>query len=314
MIAPICLFTYNRLSETQQTIEALKCNYLAAESELYIFSDGAKNEQIDAKVEGVRNYLHCITGFKSVNLIESNKNKGLANSIIDGVTMILEKYDSIIVVEDDLISSIYFLDFMNQALDFYQNEENIQSINGYSMSLIDKSNDIYFQIRPGSWGWATWKDRWKPEIFNKENLKIEINLRKSILKKFKIKCGNDMPKMLLDSINNKNDSWYVRWVFDHFRNNHFSVFPTYSYIQNIGFNIEGTHCKGINTYTSELIQVDKSAIKFLDFKTPEKKITKEFLNYFSLRHKLRIRLELMKSKAGRNRVFHEIKTRMNIHL
>ena len=309
MLAPICLFTYNRLSETHQTVEALKHNYLAHESELVIFSDGPKNENSLPKVEAVRQYLHSISGFKSVKIIESQENKGLANSIINGVSQIVEKYGKVIVIEDDLISSPNFLSFMNQALDFYIHDKNIQSINGYSLSLKDKSNDVYFQIRPFSWGWATWKDRWNIKIFNKEKLKSIINTNPSLLKAFKLKCGSDMPKMLLNSIDNINDSWYVRWAFDHFRYNRYSVFPTYSFITNIGYNTEGTHCNGINTYTSEPVNHFKIVFDFLDFQSPDAKSSREFLYYFSWRYKISLRIKLLKSKTGRSLLLQEIRSR-----
>jgi len=313
MLAPVCLFTYNRLNEVQLTVEALKCNHLATESELYIFSDGPKNEQTEPKVELVRKYIHSIDGFKSVHIIESNENKGLANSIIDGVSLILEKYEKIIVLEDDLISSPNFLSFMNQALYFYQLDTNIQSINGFSLSLKDRQNEIYFQVRTGSWGWATWNNRWKQEIFNKEKINTKLNSDPAILKKFKMKCGADMPKMLFDSIHNRNDSWYVRWVFDHFINNHYSVFPTYSYIQNIGFGNEGIHCHGINPYISEGADDHKMTTRFKNFQIPKHQIDKQFLYYFSFQYKLFLRIRLLKTKSGRSQILKEIKKRIGIN-
>lgn len=311
MLAPICLFTYNRLSETQQTVAALQRNYLAAESELFVFSDGPKNEDGKIKVEVVREYIHSISGFKSVEIFESPLNKGLANSIIDGVSQIIEKYGKVIVLEDDLISTSNFLIFMNKALDFYIDEKNIQSVNGYSLSLKDKKEDVYFQIRPFPWGWATWKDSWDPQIFNKEDLKREIESNESILKQFNKVCGNDISKMLLDSINNKNDSWYVRWTFDHFRNNKYSVYPSYSFIQNIGHNDLGTHCKGINSYRAILVDNKKIVYNFIRFHLPNKRLSNEFLNYFSIRYKLFFRIKLLTSKVGRKNLIKEIVDRMS---
>ena len=113
---------------------------------------------------------------------------------------------------------------MNQALNFDQPNKNIQSICGFSLSLKDKRNEIYFQDRPGSWGWAAWKDRWNMDIFNKEQIRFKINSDSSTLRKFRMKYGADMPRMLLNSINNRNDSWYVQWAFGHFSNYNYSVF------------------------------------------------------------------------------------------
>ena len=131
MTTPICLFTYNRLHETKQTVKALKENFLAMESDLFVFSDGPKNDAGRLKVEAVRQFLTSVNGFKSVKVFESEQNKGLANSIISGVSQIIQKYGKVIVLEDDLITSTNFLNFMNQALDYYASKEKIFSISGF---------------------------------------------------------------------------------------------------------------------------------------------------------------------------------------
>jgi len=311
MLAPICLFTYNRLIETQYTVESLQRNYLAAQSELFVFSDGFKDEQTAYKVEEVREFLPTIHGFKSVVIIEAKNNKGLANSIIDGVTQTFEKYGKIIVLEDDLITAPNFLNFTNQALDFYEQEQNVQSISAYSLSLNDK-NAVYFQIRPGSWGWATWKNRWNPGIFDKKIIGNEIKSDAKVLKQFSRSCGADMPKMLLDSIKNKNDSWYICWTFDHFRRNKYSVYPGHSYIQNIGFSASATHCKGINAFTSVPVSDQQIQTEFTEFHVPDLKLSGEFLHYFSRWHKIWLRFKLLRTFSGRSLLMKEIKNRTGL--
>jgi hypothetical protein len=308
MIAPICLFTYNRLVETKQTIEALKLNFMASSSDLFIFSDGPKIANSKPKVEEVRQYLRSIDGFRSIEIFESNINKGLANSIIEGVTMIVKKYGKVIVLEDDLVSSPNFLSFMNQSLDFYYNDKRIQSINGYSLLLPSLNKDVYFQIRPFPWGWATWSDRWEKEIFDKQKLKFLVKSDRLILKEFKKVCGDDISEMLLDSLENRNDSWYVRWTFDHFRRKNYSVFPNESYIQNIGHNLHSTHCKGINTYVSKFVD-GKINHQLLKFYVPDKNTVNEFLKYFSLSYKLKFRIKLLSSALGRRRLIEEFKNK-----
>jgi hypothetical protein len=314
MLAPICLFTYNRLYETKQTLEALQKNFLAHQSDLFIFSDGPQNDNEKLKVEAVRDYIGSVKGFKSVEIIESEKNNGLANSIINGVTRTLEKYDNVIVLEDDLITSPNFLDFINQALTFYRQSAEVQSIGGYSLSLSDKSQEVNFQTRAFSWGWATWRDRWHYDIFDKEKLKEVINTDQAILKEFKKKCGADMPKMLMDSLNNVNDSWYVRWTFNHFRSKRYAVFPAYSFINNIGHNMDATHCKGINTYVSVAVNPQKTTFTFPSFSPPDLQSNKEFLSYFSLKHKIRVRLKLLKNQNGRKQLFNEVKMRLGLNI
>ena len=178
MYAPVCLFTYNRLEETRKTLEALSANYLAKESDLIVFSDGAKSDDDVEKVEAVRAYLKTLSGFKSINISEAGSNNGLASSIISGVTEVLKDRKKVIVLEDDLISAPNFLDFMNQALDFYKDEQEIFSISGYTMDLdsLSKHNkDYYLNYRASSWGWATWDDRWKEIDSGDERLpKIQV--------------------------------------------------------------------------------------------------------------------------------------------
>src|SRR5690606_24434276 len=247
-LAPICLFTYNRLDETKMTIETLKQNYLASQSPLYVFSDGWKKEEDKAKILQVREYLSTVEGFKDINIISSDKNNGLAESIIKGVSDVLKKYDRVIVLEDDLLTTPNFLDFMNQALVYYKEKETVQSISGYSLKIKDKpkDSDVYLHRRAYSWGWATWSNRWDKQIFDKERIRKEIEANPNILTEFRDTCGHDIDGMLLDSLNGKNDSWYVRWSLDHFKHNRLSVYPVYSKVYNIGFSDEGTHCKAVN--------------------------------------------------------------------
>lgn len=306
MLAPICLFTYNRLEETQQTVEALQKNYLAAESDLYIFSDGAKNESEKVKVMAVRQYLKTLSGFKTIRVFESSVNNGLADSIISGVTQIIKKHEKVIVLEDDLVTSPNFLSFMNKALDYYSLDTNVRSINGYSLSLKNDTKDIYFQKRPFSWGWATWLDKWNYDFFDKEKIRLKITQEQNILKEFGRECGDDIVKMLLDSINNKNNSWYVRWTFAHFTTNTYSVYPAYSFVENIGFSKNGTHCKGINSYQSNFINSQKKISEFISFHKPRNRETKQFLNYFSFTHKLNVRLKLLREAEGRRMVLQEL--------
>jgi hypothetical protein len=162
-LAPICLFVYKRLSETRQTVESLQKNFLAGESGLFIFSDGYKNENDIDKINQVREYIKTISGFKKITLFESPINKGLANSIIAGVTQIIEQYGKVIVLEDDLIATTNFLDFMNQALNYYAQQGKIFSIACFSHKIKyppDYNYNVFLQGRPTSWGWATWLNRW----------------------------------------------------------------------------------------------------------------------------------------------------------
>ena len=305
-LAPICLFTYNRLEETKQTIAALQKNNLASKSELYVFSDGWKNEKSKEKIEVVRKFLKTITGFKSVTVFESPVNKGLANSIISGVNKILNLYGKIIVLEDDLITTPNFLDFMNQSLNFYEDNPKIQSISGYSLKIKKKEvdSDVYFQKRAHSWSWGTWKEMWSEEIFDKQ--KINEELSKDILNSFKKKCGEDIAEMLTNSIKGVNDSWYVRWAYNHYKNNRLAVYPYFSKVKNIGFSKEGTNCNAIDVSVCDLDKDLNIKFNFININL-NRNISKEFLVYFSKLYKLKFRVKLLKTSNGRLSLINEIK-------
>ncbi len=168
--APIALFVYNRPWHIQQTVEALQKNDLAEDSDLFIFSDAPKKKEAVAAVQEVREYIKTVGGFKSVSIIERDINFGLANSIIDGVTRMCNEYGRVIVLEDDLVTSPYFLCYMNDALDLYEHEESVISIHGYIYPVAEKLPETFFLRGADCWGWATWKRGW--ELFEQDGRRL----------------------------------------------------------------------------------------------------------------------------------------------
>jgi hypothetical protein len=250
MLAPVCLFVYNRLSETKQTVESLQKNPLANESELFIFSDGPKNDAGKEKVKQVREFIKTITGFKSVTIFKSEINKGLANSIISGVTKIMELYGKVIVVEDDLLLSGNFLHFMNNGLNYYEKEQKVFSICGYTNRVkIPQSYtyDAYFCTRSSSWGWATWHDRW--ETIDWDLADWAQHKRLKLKFKFNRWGGSDCFSLLQAVKELRNDSWAIRFCFSQFLQGKLALFPVISKVQNDGFvGSEGTNCHGYSRF------------------------------------------------------------------
>ncbi|SHN00954.1 glycosyltransferase [Polaribacter sp. KT 15] len=314
-LAPVCLFTFNRLEETKKTIKALQNNYLAKESELFVFSDGWKNENQKTKILEIRVFLKTIKGFKEVTVFESETNKGLADSIINGVTEIINKYGKVIVLEDDLETTPNFLNFMNDSLNFYKRDENIQSVSGYSLD-IKKDNsdesDVYFQQRTHSWGWATWKSYWGQCNFDLDYLRSYVLNNENKLKDFKQTCGADIDRMLLDTIYSRNNSWYVRWAFNQFLNNRYTVYPFLSKINNIGFGDDATHCTSINVYKTKMDILVKTNFNFLSFKK-NNYYQRQFLYYFSIIYKLIYRALLLKTSTGRKSLMIDFNNKLKIN-
>jgi hypothetical protein len=309
--APIVLFCYKRLDTLIQTVEALQKNYLAAESDLIIFSDAAKNKLDILQVNAVREYIKNIEGFNSVEIHCAEANKGLATSIIDGVSLVLNDHEFVIVLEDDLETTPNFLHFMNFALQNYLNSDNIYSICAFSIYVKNKSDsDVFLNARATSWGWATWKNQWEQIDFQKERMLSIVNKNPTLLKKFAKTCGADAPKMLLNALNGKIDSWYIRWVFSNFLENRRAVFPYDSKVNNIGFNINATHCNGINSHISKLDTENKIDFKFAaNEKDPF--VDRSFLYSFSYPSKVIFRFKLLFKRNGLKLVINEINQKLN---
>lgn len=283
-LAPVVLFTYNRLFETKQTVEALQKNFLAKESELFIFSDGPKNIEGKEKVDAVRNYLDFIDGFKTVQIKESPLNKGLANSIIDGVTEIIEQYGNVIVLEDDLVTSPNFLDFMNQALDFYKNSSKVISISGYTLNLPSLNNyhlDYYFGYRASSLGWGTWIKKWKNIDWN---ISDYPNFKKDYKQQLKLfNLGNDMPGMLKNQMRGKIDSWAIRWCYHQFKQELITVFAAKSKITHIGDGEDATNASGTIKFNTPLDIGLQRKYNFNSELEVNKNLIKEFKSKFSIK-------------------------------
>lgn len=251
-LAPIVLFVYNRLNCTKRTLEALQKNELANKSELFIYSDAAKNENDLEKVAKVREYIKNIGGFKKIIIIKRKVNTGLARSIINGVTKIVNKYGKIIVLEDDLITSSYFLRFMNEALEAYKNEPKVASIHGYIYPIINLP-ETFFIKGADCWGWATWNNKWS--IFERDGKKLlEKVKKKNIERELNFNGAYDYTSMLKNQIEGKIDSWAIRWYVSAFLKNMITLYPGQSYVQNIGFGNESTHTKTkTNLYKINLV-------------------------------------------------------------
>ena len=260
-LAPIVLFVYNRPTHTRMTIEALQKNHLAKESILYIFADGAKptadDEQI-ASVQQTRNYIKTVTGFKEIIIEEASQNKGLANSVIYGVTKVINQYGKVIVVEDDIVTHRFFLQYMNDCLSAFSLRNDIFMIGGFNHNFeIPNSyrEQIYLTHRSCSWGWATWNNRWSKADWDVRGY-LKIHRSRRMQKRFN-RGGNDNFPMLKMQMEGKLDSWCIRWDYTMFLNDAFCVIPIKSLVKNCGFDNSGTHCGLVRSdYTAPLPKED----------------------------------------------------------
>lgn len=247
-LAPIALFVYNRPNNLRRTLIALENNELAKESEIYIFADGPK---IDATkdelklISDVRNLIRISLKFKKVYLIENDVNNGLANSIILGVNKVIKKHGKVIVLEDDLITSLGFLRYMNKALNYYKDDPRVMQISGYQFPINKKAkSESFFLPLTTSWGWATWGYQWNKFTIEKENWNLSDFLNNKYNKyRFNFKDSYPFFEMLDLQLKKKIDSWAILWKFFVFKENGLILYPDKSLVKNIGFGIDSTHTK-----------------------------------------------------------------------
>jgi len=240
VLSPIALFVYNRPGHTKQTVDALSRNLLAAESDLYIFSDGVKKESSDSRVLEVREYITSISGFKSVNRIERPSNIGLSANIISGINQLIDTHGKVIVLEDDLVTSPFFLKYMNDGLSIYENEHQVISIHGYVYPVRTELPEIFFLRGADCWGWATWKRGW--DLFEPDSkILLQQILETNQSDTFDFDGSYPYTQMLKDQLEGKTNSWAVRWYASAFLNNKFTLYPGKPLISNIGGDGTGIH-------------------------------------------------------------------------
>jgi hypothetical protein len=266
-LAPIVLFVYNRPWHTEQILYALKKNGLAKESVLHIYVDGPKAgasiEQIN-KIREVQELVKKEQWCGEVTYHIAKENIGCRNSILAGITEIVNKYGKVIVLEDDIFTSPWFLKYMNDSLDYYEKRRSVFSISGWNLPpsklLIpeDYEYDVFASPRIFNWGWATWKDRWEQVDWNWDFVP-GFTKKNDELDAFK-RGGEDLAHMLVEMHNKVTDAWDIQFVYAHFQNHAVSIIPRQSYVNNIGLDGSGTHCGATDSLTNTLVTDYKSPV------------------------------------------------------
>jgi len=294
-LAPIGVSTYARPEHLRRAIEALKNNVLATESDLYIFSDAPRSGD-ELRVEAVRKYLRTIDGFKSVTIVERKINDRVANSR-GGVNQLLDEFGRVIFFAEDVVTAPGFLTFMNEALKFYENNQRLYSISGYTPPLnipADYQHDVFFLRRFNPWGFGTWKDRFKIEYISPAEFKKFISDRRRV-REFINGGGEDMLRMLKKDAYGEIDAGDVKAMYTQYLNDQYTVYPVKSLTKNIGFDGSGEHC-GINDKYNTDIWSKVSDFKFIDHVKPDERIVK--LNYELHRTTLRQRITRFTKDIG----------------
>lgn len=275
-LAPIALFVYNRPDHTRRTINYLQKNLLAEDSRLFIFSDGAKTEADQQKVNEVRALVKQTDGFKSVKVLESAENKGLANAIIAGVSQLVEEYGKVIVFEDDLLSSPFTLRYFNDALQRYFNQEKVMHIGAYMYPLAEKDlPQTFFYRAATSWGWATWSRAWKN--FNPDINDLISRFSKPQIKQFSVEGKMNFWKQMQEFKSGKNNSWAIRWYASVFLAGGLTLNPSRSFIHNIGHDGSGIHSNKEDIYQ---VHVARHVVQFFPSEIAENKEAYAAIKHF----------------------------------
>jgi hypothetical protein len=242
MLSPVVLFAFNRPEHLRRTLQALAANELAAESDLTVFCDGPRHEEEKHLTDAVQKIARGASGFRSCEVIGRENNLGLAGNIINGVTQSLEKCGRIIVLEDDLITSPYFLRYMNDALDLYADNPKVASIHGWCFPHgLSDSSGTFFLRGADCWGWATWRRAWRH--FNPDALALlgEIK-RRGDTRAFNRGNNYDYTGMLEAAASGEVSSWAICWLASTWLRDMYTLYPCQSLVFHNGSDGSGTHC------------------------------------------------------------------------
>lgn len=248
-LAPIILFVYNRPFHTEKVLASLQRNSLAEKSTLIVYSDGPKPGTGIAEIEqiqAIRNVVNSKKWCGNTKLIARESNMGLANSIITGVSETVAMHGKVIVLEDDTIVNEHFLTYMNAALDYYADNDSVASIQGYTYPI--KNFPEYFFLKGADcWGWGTWQRAWKYFEPNGQLL-LDALKSKGMENDFNYYGSINYTGMLKDQVDEKINSWAIRWQASTYLRGMVSLYPGRSFVKNIGFDGSGVHSGNLDVY------------------------------------------------------------------
>jgi FkbM family methyltransferase len=255
-LAPIVLFAYNRPRHTLRTLAALSENELAGDSTLYIYLDGCdsgSNLENQRLIQEVEKIAEAKEWCKETIVIKRERNYGLADNIVGGVSDLLSKYDKVIVMEDDLVTSIGFLRYMNEALNLYCNDEKVMHVSAYMFPVGGDLPETFFYKQASCWGWGTWKRAWR--LFEPDSTTIFKKLTKTNqLSELDIDGTNQFLRQLEDNIRGKIKTWAVKWHFTVILNGGLCLHPGRSLVKNIGLDGTGQHSGKTKRYNNKIAE------------------------------------------------------------
>lgn len=274
--APVVLFAFNRDHHVKRCLVALSSARSAKSSRIYVFVDGARHATEKPLTERVITLAsEFAPKFLSMQIVARDRNLGLAKNIIEGVSQVVSEYGRAIVLEDDLIVSPGFIDFMNWGLNRFHADQRIGSLHGYCYPGMPTNPPLFLMKGGDCWGWATWRDRWT--LFEPSGRKLLLELlRRRKLYEFTLAFSAPYCRMLCRQISGHNSSWAVRWHASLFLQDRYTVYPSKSLVHNIGLDSSGTHCGTSELYGAEVGDIDGIDLDAL----PELKTSQQAYRHF----------------------------------
>jgi hypothetical protein len=265
--APIAVFAYNRPHHLNRLLDSLFSNELFSHSPIFVFCDGPRVQEDQDHVAQTRSVARRRLGSHG-QIIQSEVNNGLAQSIIAGVTDLCRRYGRVIVFEDDLVLYPRCLHFLNAALRHYADDARIYHVNAYRYPLPPASRPNFSRLT-SSWGWATWQRAWMN--FEPDAIKLEGAIREAdLISALDFEGTFPYYSMLQDQARGKIDSWAIRWYASTLIRGALAICPNVSQASNLGFDATGVHCGVTSVYDVNLGEASE------DWPTP---LSEDMLNY-----------------------------------
>lgn len=305
LVTPVLFIAFNRPEHTRRTIDALRVQHPPL---VYVFQDGPRsgNDGDLKNCPNVRKVIESDIDWPcELHTSFSEVNRGCRDAIIYAITEVLKAHESVIVVEDDIVTSPAFYAYMCKALEYYKDRKTVFSISGHSHSPSrfvvpdDYAYDVFASPRLFNWGWGTWRDRWEQADWSFSYYDEFMNHPSE--KKAFCRGGDDMLPMLIDEKDGRSSAWDIQFAFAHFRNHAVSIVPCVSYTSNIGQDGSGTHCTASNSMPTETIVLNQNADPcFLDVLYFDSRIINSIYSLFTIkkRPKWQKLINFMARKVG----------------
>ncbi len=297
--APIALFAYRRPDHLRATLASLAANEPAVRSSLTIFCDGPRSPADHPALDEVRSIALHAEGFQNVDVITSDRNRGLSQSIIFGVTSMFQQHSSLIVLEDDMVTSPHFLDYMNRSLNYYADDNRVWCVHGYLFPVDSDLPDTFFLRGAECWGWATWRRAWARFEPHGERLLRQLK-RRNLARAFDLNGGYPYTQLLKNQIRGRVDSWAIRWRASAFVNDGLCLWPGRSLLHNIGHDQSGEHCENTTQFD---VTPSPNPIRITPIPVEEHRQARDALKAFFInaRPPLRYRLKrILRRLSNRN--------------